>query len=112
MSDEIREIRKVVRDGMVAVLVSPGWGAGWSTWNDEPELVFLPEVVEWVENGKMEDIDDVLRRVYPEPYDLPYSGGACELEVKWLPQGTPFCISECDGSESLKSPSSEDWRIA
>ena len=26
-------IEKVVRDGKVAVLVSPGYGAGWSTWN-------------------------------------------------------------------------------
>ena len=28
-----RHIEKVVRDGKVAVLVSPGYGAGWSTWN-------------------------------------------------------------------------------
>ena len=28
-------MKKYEKDGMVAVLVSPGYGAGWSTWNDE-----------------------------------------------------------------------------
>src|SRR6478609_2455061 len=28
---------KVIRDGMVAVIVSPGFGAGWSTWADDAE---------------------------------------------------------------------------
>ena len=25
---------KCIRDGKVAILYSPGYGAGWSTWND------------------------------------------------------------------------------
>ena len=25
-------MNKVIRDGKVAVVVSPGFGAGWSTW--------------------------------------------------------------------------------
>ena len=42
---------RVVRDGRVAVLVSPGFGAGWSTWADRElreRLLFDPEVVAWV----------------------------------------------------------------
>ena len=26
---------KVIRDGKVAVIISPGFGAGWSTWADD-----------------------------------------------------------------------------
>ena len=48
---------KVVRDGKMAVLVSPGFGAGWSTWADNKEdAVFAPEVVAWVKAGKPRDV--------------------------------------------------------
>ena len=40
---------KLVRDGMVAVLYSPGFGAGWYTWNQEcTELMFDPAIVKFV----------------------------------------------------------------
>jgi hypothetical protein len=43
-------MKKLIRDGKVAVLYSPGFGAGWSTWNQElPELVFNPVIVDFVE---------------------------------------------------------------
>ena len=51
---------RVVRDGRVAVLVSPGFGAGWSTWADRElreRLLFDPEVVAWVEGGKVDKIN-------------------------------------------------------
>ena len=28
-------VEKLERDGKVAILYSPGYGAGWSTWNDD-----------------------------------------------------------------------------
>ena len=32
-------MNKLIRDGKVAVLISPEYGAGWSTWNyDLPEI--------------------------------------------------------------------------
>ena len=47
---------KVIRDGKVAVLVSPEFGAGWSTWADNAEVaMFDPEVVAWVERGEPRD---------------------------------------------------------
>lgn len=34
-------MKKLIRDGKVAVLVSPGFGAGWSTWNgDDEDAIF------------------------------------------------------------------------
>ena len=91
---------KVVRDGKVAVLVSPGFGAGWSTWADNAEAaVFDPEVVEWVENGKSRD--EFLEKEVSWSERLGYLGGAEDLEVEWVPVGSRFYIEEYDGSETL-----------
>lgn len=103
---------KVVRDGKVAVLVSPGYGAGWYTWNEaHPELLFLPRVVEMVLNqASTYDIVEYVESIYGE--DDVYTGGASDLKVVWVPQGSQFRIEEYDGSESLKLKDSEDWITA
>ena len=46
---------KVIRDGKVAVLVSYGYGAGWSTWNSarSDSLLFDPDIVQMVLDGAM-----------------------------------------------------------
>ena len=37
---------RVIRDGLVAVVYSPGFGAGWYTWNlESPEILFDPNIV-------------------------------------------------------------------
>ena len=44
-------------DGQVAVLYSPGYGAGWSTWNDFSGcLIFDSRIVELVLQNKHEEI--------------------------------------------------------
>lgn len=86
---------RVVRDGKVAVLVSPGFGAGWSTWADEDGAVFAPDVVAWVEAGKPEIDEDEVFGHYG------YVGGLHDVQIEWVPVGTRFTIDEYDGSESL-----------
>lgn len=96
-------MEKVIRDGLVGILVSPGFGAGWSTWNDEhPELLFSPKVIEMVESGRAKEIDGewCLENLGIAHV---YCGGASDLVVKWIPAGTPFYIHEYDGSESIKT---------
>lgn len=103
-------MNKVIRDGKVAVLVSPGFGAGWSTWNTEhPECVFDPAVVEWVENGK---VGPVPKLAELRGWDYMYEGGAGDLIIYWLPEGSRFRIDEYDGSESLVLESEEEWMTA
>jgi hypothetical protein len=103
---------KVVRDGKVAVLLSPGYGAGWYTWNQaHPELLFLPRVVEMVLNGTSHyEIEVYVQSLYEE--DELYVGGAVDLVVKWVPQGEQFRIEEYDGAESLVLASQEKWITA
>ena len=103
---------KVVRDGKVAVLFSPGFGAGWYTWNQShPELLFLPRVVEMVLNEESHyEIEAYINSIYEE--DDIYTGGASDLKVVWIPQGAQFQVEEYDGAESIRLKDSEDWITA
>lgn len=99
---------KVVRDGKVAVLVSPGYGAGWYSWNTKfPEILFDIYVVSWVLNGKKGPIPVITDR-----YNDYYDGGISKLKVEWVAEGTLFRINEYDGSESLIRIADDNWHTA
>ena len=96
-------MEKVIRDGKVAVIVSHGFGAGWYSWNSEhQELLFHPKLVEMVEQGKADQIDEDWIKENLGIEDV-YCGGASDLQIHWLPIGTAFEIDEYDGSESLRT---------
>ncbi len=106
---------RVVRDGKVAALYSPGFGAGWTTWADDElreAMLFHPRLVKWVEDGKQEPIDEVLREVFPGIDHLPYAGGASDLEIEWIERGEAFEVTEYDGSESIEYRGRINWWIA
>lgn len=98
-------MEKLIKDGMVAVAVSYGYGAGWSTWNDISPLdgrfnqLFL--------DGKIKEIERIC-----DEEDLGYAGGAADVRIEWIPVGTKFIISEYDGSESLDTIDEFDWLTA
>jgi len=96
-------MEKVIRDGKVAVLISPGLGAGWYTWNTEhTELIFSHEVVEMVEQNKANEIDEdwILENLGIENVNC---GGASDLVIHWIPIGTAFEINAYDGAESIRT---------
>lgn len=98
-----REPEKVIRDGKVAVLISPGFGAGWSTWagSDCAALcLFDRRFVEAAEAG-VTDIKEIAEAVCEDEHI--YCGGWCDVRIKWLPVGTAFTVEEYDGSESLRT---------
>ena len=101
-------MKKVVREGKVAVLYSPGFGAGWTTWGAPDEMLFDPEVVELVEKSQHAQIESVLEA---RGFDF-YMGGADQLRIEWVPVGTLFKIEEYDGSESVEYSEHIDWNIA
>lgn len=91
-------VERVERDGMVAVLVSPGYGAGWSTWATHTEAaIFAPDVVAWVEAGKPGDKPGDFEQF--QKYG--YLGGLRDVGIEWVPKGSRFIIEEYDGSETL-----------
>lgn len=100
---------KVIRNGKVAVLVSPGYGAGWFTWNTEfPQLLFDPQLVEAVENQDKAALLERAEKIAPGAY----LGGMDQLRIRWLPEGTQFQVTEYDGSEGLKIVDEQEWITA
>ena len=108
MNDVITKDR-VIRDGKVAVVYSPGFGAGWFTWNKEqPEIIFDPMIVDCIEKNERDKLITYVAMRYPDIY----TGGMEDLTVSWLPVGTLFRIHEYDGSESLEVKEEMDWLVA
>lgn len=101
-------IRKLERDGKIAVLVAPGFGAGWSTWNSGPNLMFDPEMAQAVLDGDNTKAEKIANRKYPEAY----MGGVSSLVVEWVPKGARFEIQEYDGNESLRVFGPDDGILA
>lgn len=102
-------MNKLVRDGMVAVLYSPGFGAGWYTWNyQSPEILFDPAIVKLVEQEKFDELQTYVELKYPEIY----KGGIMELEIEWIPEGTLFKVNEYDGAETIELKENNDWIVA
>jgi len=110
------QVKKYIKDGKVAVLVSRGFGAGWSTWSyDHPseQLLYEPNIVEILLSDK--DTREKIKLIedYCEVnYKDFYLGGLEQLDVEWLPVGTAFRIHEYDGSESVEIRDEMDWVIA
>ena len=105
-------MKKLVVDGKVAVLVSVGFGSGWSTWSSEysTQMLFDPNVVEAVECGDvpLEDILEYLEETYPNEY----FGGYDQLTIEWISEGTKFRIDEYDGAETVIFEDTEYWVTA
>jgi hypothetical protein len=95
--------RRYDEHGRVAVLVSHGFGAGWSTWADESEvegMLFDSRIVDAVLAGQSPS--EVSALVEELGYGS-YLGGVDDLRVYWLEPGTRFVVEEYDGSESLRT---------
>ena len=102
-------MNKLIRDDKVAVLYSPGYGAGWYTWNREHEdMVFDPVLATLIDEGKTAEAETYVTMRWPDVY----VGGLEDLTVAWIPVGTAFTIDEYDGNESIQLKEKVDWLIA
>ena len=99
-------MNKVVRDGQVAVVYSPEFGAGWSTWNPRhPEILFDPAIVEFVEKDQSEELQVYVTLKYPSIND----GGIVGLTIEWIPAGALFRVNEYDGAETIELRDRINW---
>lgn len=104
--------------GEIGVLVSCGYGAGWSTWNhkygvklavDKRIIDKLLEHIgdkEWctaissfVDNKTKKEFSDYLSSI---GYDNVYLSGLVQCNLVYVPFGSAIRINEYDGSESLE----------
>lgn len=91
-------MNKYIKDGKVAIIYSPGWGRGWSTWEEKEEIIFDPIIVQSLLNNEIpyDYIKDTYN-IYINDKD------SFELDICWLPIGTKFLITENDGFETVKT---------
>lgn len=73
-------------------------------------VLFNPEIVQKVLDNKREEITEefILELI---GMDI-YTGGASQLKVEWMPEGTVFEINEYDGSESISIKENKEWILA
>ena len=93
-------MEKVKNAGKVAVLYSPGFGAGWSTWAKEKykeALCMDARIVQPFLDGNKEDALEAALELFPGVY----TGGFRQCTIKWIDEGSEFEIQEYDGSESI-----------
>ena len=91
--------------GQVAVAISSGFGAGWSTWNNKVNPMDK-RFNELILNGDIDKLKEICKKE-----DI-YAGGLDEVSIVWVEPDTAFVINEYDGSESINYRDSVNWFIA
>ena len=106
---------------LTVILYSPGFGAGWGTWNNI-EVAYDERLIEWLINNVDESefkealshvsandtieiselfdrdaFENFVETLYPNSY----YGGLRDLTVYFAPTGKRLLIEEYDGSESI-----------
>ncbi len=93
------------------VLISPGYGAGWSTWVEDDIRAYVrtyQPIIDAIEKGEdYMPLVDVLKKELEEKDKYLYTEGADDLVV--VEVEPPFYIDEYDGYESVKTPSDYNW---
>lgn len=100
----------------VAVLVSYGYGAGWSTWVDVPEdehkefILYGDErLIKMIQERDFTLAEEYVKSVVGADA---YFGGLDEVVVEWVDVGTKFYIHEYDGAESIVTIDDIMWETA
>jgi hypothetical protein len=104
-------MEKFKQGDMVAVLVSRGHGAGWSTWNHQhkEQMMYDPEIVQLCLDG----VGDVaIQEVALSKWPDAYFGGVDGLSIEWISEDTEFIIDEYDGHESVVYKNHTPWMKA
>lgn len=103
------KIEKVIRNGKVAVLYSPGFGAGWYSRHGNKALLFHPTLVELVEQDRRDEITNELLESITGEESVGLLG-VRQLQIEWLNKGQRFGIDDYDGAECIVVDDPRDLR--
>lgn len=110
----------------IAILVSPGFGAGWSTWSGK-SLAYDKRVIEWWLTHRDDSVymreldkfgDNSVKKATEKlfqswGYDHVYFGGVNDIkELIWIDCNRRFRITEYDGAEDIEFCDKVDYIIA
>lgn len=101
-------VEKYIKDGKVAVLYSPGYGAGWSTWNSEYKdfMLFDKGLVELA----MQEDSDPDEYLKSNGIDA-FTSGWRHIDIEWIEIGKQFEVTEYDGYEGFRF-ADQEWTTA
>jgi hypothetical protein len=107
-----KKTKKVKGKTKVAVLISIGYGAGWSTWNTNFSsfLLFDKGIVERVLRNDKDEIPDYIKDKTGDEHL--FLDGLKDLIVVWVDEGVKFVVNEYDGSESITQFENLDYFTA
>lgn len=97
----------------IGILVSRGYGAGWSTWNYRA-MAYDKRVIDfWIKNkGKDLEGDKEAEEAFEKMgYRGVYFGGFEDLGLEFVNVGVPWQINEYDGFETLKLLDIRDFTV-
>ena len=112
---------------MVGVLVSPGYGTGWSTYNPHYEIAVDARVIEyWLQHKDKPNWRNSVSSWDRTPtqyefqkflnkcgYDNSFNfHGLATLELCWVKCGTYFRVREYDGHEYIEQFDDSEWLCA
>lgn len=94
------------------VLISPGHGIGWSTWN-RIDFALDPDIIEYFESGADEYQMMEYIRSLGYGYDICMKGYD-NCEVVEVPEGSLFKIMQYDGHEwiEIAEKGKKGWMVA
>lgn len=102
----MEKVKPYVENGKIGILISPGYGAGWSTWGDK-EVAYDKRVVEyWLDLKRLDFRTSTQSDMMEEflenlGYYNTYMGGFNDLVLEFVEVGEFFYIYEYDGYETL-----------
>jgi len=102
---------------MKKVLISPGYGAGWSTWQHEVTSEFATQyepLIKAVEAGEDIDEDHPAIKQYVEDVkekftDEIFLPTRINLDVRTIPDDAEYKVTVYDGNESLEVKDEQEW---
>jgi hypothetical protein len=95
----VKKENRLYNGNMVAIIVSPGYGAGWSSWSKRnEELVFDADIAEAILQKEYERAIVLAEEKYPDAC----THGIEQCVVQWLRKGTVFQIHVTDGYERIE----------
>lgn len=98
------------------VLISSGYGAGWSTWNTNClKMATDKDIIELFESGcSKRQMKKLIKDkgILDDRGHAPYVGGFDKLKVVEVPKGSLFKIREYDGKEHIEIFDPDSWLMA